>query len=232
MSAISSLPVEVWHAILRYAIEVPLFLDPDAYEGVLARVVFHGRISPLNHECTYWSAEKTRNRMQLVSKSWDSFLRPFEHRFVRMLDIRHGKVPLQKLEMAIRVSFREYDCECVEFCAIPSFFDFLLEALKQVVIPRAEIVDTPEKYILLQSMNSAKLKNIKTFVLTRNIYGYRLSSFHHPLPSLLHFHGGVYYGASDIEWGKSRVWPNLVSLRFSIWPEAKYDPIILDFPCL
>jgi hypothetical protein len=153
MSAISSLPVEVWQAILQSAIEVPRFFDPDAYEGILPRTFFHASGSPLNDECAYWRAEKTRNRMQIVSKSWDSFLRPFEHRFVRMLDIRHGKVPLQKLEMAIRVSFREYDCECVEFCAIPSFFDFLLEALKQVAIPRAEIVDTPEKYILLQSMN-------------------------------------------------------------------------------
>jgi hypothetical protein len=232
MSAISSVPVEVWQSILQYAVEVPHFLDPDAYEGVLSKALFLGSASPLNDERAYWSAEKTRNQMQLVSKSWDLFLRQFEHRFIRMLDIRHRKVALQKLETAIRVSFRECNCNCVEFCANSSVFGFILEALEQVGSTGAEIIETPDTYILLQWLNSPKLKNIKTLVFSRHIYKHQLSSFLNPLPSLRHFYDGVYYGTSDIERGERHIWSNLVTIAFSIIPGEEYDPIIHDFPCL
>jgi hypothetical protein len=230
MSAIASLPVEVWQAILRYAIEVPLFLDPDAYEGVLARVEFNGRISLLNHEYIYWSAEKTRNRMQLVSKSWDSFLRPFEHRFVRMLDVRHGKVPLQKLETAIRVSFEGcYDCTCRGVCLKSPFFDFIHETLAQVGSIEAEIFEVPEMAVFLPW--TFKLENLKVLISQQLRSSYRLSDLLRGLPSLRHFHGTHYY-ATATESGQGPFSSNVVTLAFSIQPEGKYDPIVLDLPCL
>ena len=73
MPAVSELCVETWQVILRYAISVPDFLDPDAYEGVLSTDMWADSESPLNDESAYWraGAEKTRNRLRCVAKSWD-----------------------------------------------------------------------------------------------------------------------------------------------------------------
>jgi len=222
MTAISSLPVEVWQAILRYAVEVPYFLDPDAYEGVLSSSRF-----PLNDECAYWYTEKTRNRMQLVSKSWDSFLRPYEHRFIRMLDIRHGKVAPEKLETAIRVSFGDYNCTCVGLCSNSSFFDFIIDALKQVGSMGA-IVDMAKMPLFLWRLDPRLLENIKILVSTPYSHKYRLDGLLRVLPSLRHFHGTNYYGIE----GRGLVLSNLVTSAFSIWPNQEYDSILFDFPCL
>jgi hypothetical protein len=110
------LPVETWQTILRYGIGVPDFLDPDAYEGVLSDVLLSDKHSERNNEATYWLAERNRNSFQRVCRSWESYLRLFEHRYVRMLDIWHQTIPLLALKSAIRVSFARQNCNCVRFC--------------------------------------------------------------------------------------------------------------------
>ena len=107
--AVSKLPVETWQTILRYVIFVPDFLDPDAYEGMLSTEMWTENNSPLNDERVYGRAERTRNRLRRVAKSWDRYLRRFEHRFVRMLDICCGTVLPEKLKNAVRISFGTYD---------------------------------------------------------------------------------------------------------------------------
>src|ERR1700677_452611 len=112
----SLLPVEIWQTILRYGIGVPDFLDPKAYEGVLSDSLLSHKYCMRNNEATYWLAERNRNSFQRVCRSWDGYLRLFEHRYVRMLDIWHQTIPLLALKSAIRVSFARYNCKCIWFC--------------------------------------------------------------------------------------------------------------------
>jgi hypothetical protein len=103
-----ALPSELWHIILQDAISVPVFLDPDAVENIPPHVLTDPKFN-WNDEKPYWAAENTRNSLRRVCKSWDSFLRNYEHRFIDLLHIVHNDLPLKHLKSAIRVSFREHD---------------------------------------------------------------------------------------------------------------------------
>jgi hypothetical protein len=92
-------PVEVWEKILKYAISVALFFDPDP-------IVNHG----LNHlsrycfEGEYWDSERIRNSLRRVCRSWNTFLQPYNHRYVRLSDIYNGWIPKETIAMAIRLN--------------------------------------------------------------------------------------------------------------------------------
>ncbi|PVG04351.1 hypothetical protein CPB86DRAFT_660446, partial [Serendipita vermifera] len=77
----SMLPPEVYQIILRYSISVPNFLDPDAVDRIPAWAIHQ---SKWNNQTEYWAAERTRNSLRRVCKSWDHYLHRYGHRFVRI----------------------------------------------------------------------------------------------------------------------------------------------------
>ncbi|PVF93214.1 hypothetical protein CPB86DRAFT_715915, partial [Serendipita vermifera] len=103
MSVGSHIPTEIWQTILRYAISVPVFLDPYAAENHSLAITWSPPLD-WNIEASYWAAERTRNSLQRVCCSWDDYLRSFEHRYVRMSDVVHDLVPPTCLTNAIRIS--------------------------------------------------------------------------------------------------------------------------------
>ncbi|KIM23372.1 hypothetical protein M408DRAFT_44848, partial [Serendipita vermifera MAFF 305830] len=80
----SSLSVEVWQLILRHAIFIPDFLDPQSVEGDLQAPGFENDRQHRHNESLYWQSERIRNKLCLVCKSWNEYLSLFSHRFVRM----------------------------------------------------------------------------------------------------------------------------------------------------
>jgi hypothetical protein len=102
MAHISRLPPEIWQMILRYSISVPDFLDPDeGLDQFPPRVIAQRGWSDSS---SYYEAERTRNVLQRVCRSWNSYLQQYAHRFVRIDDVVHGNVPLRYLQSAIRFS--------------------------------------------------------------------------------------------------------------------------------
>jgi hypothetical protein len=97
---ISGLPVEILQMILRYSISVPGFLDPEEMTGSSWPLYKHDR----SDSSGYYEAERTRNILQRVCRSWDEYLRRYAHRFVPIVDVIHGNVPLQYLRTAIRIA--------------------------------------------------------------------------------------------------------------------------------
>lgn len=108
-----SLPVEIWNQILQDSISIPAFLDPDCLPEV---------IDPLDNFRTfhidhiYWSMEFHRNTLQRVCKTWDAYLRQFEHRYVRVVDVCHRKVPKEALCKAIRINYEFCDSKLCDDC--------------------------------------------------------------------------------------------------------------------
>ncbi|PVG04349.1 hypothetical protein CPB86DRAFT_693256, partial [Serendipita vermifera] len=97
------LPPELNQIILRYAISVPDFFDPDVTDRIPSWIV---RISysDWNNLKQYWATERTRNNLRRVCRSWDSYLcRYYSHRFVSFDDVAHGLVSAQCLRSAIRI---------------------------------------------------------------------------------------------------------------------------------
>jgi hypothetical protein len=126
MSACAYLPSELWQTILQDAISVPVFLDADAVENISPHVITDPDLD-WNDEKSYWAAERTRNSLRRVCKSWDSFLCKYEHRFVDMVDIVHHDLPVKHLESAIRVSFKSHDVSSCRKCREDfeqAFFNF------------------------------------------------------------------------------------------------------------
>ncbi|KIM23380.1 hypothetical protein M408DRAFT_263892 [Serendipita vermifera MAFF 305830] len=111
------LSIELWQWILRYAISIPEFLDPETYDGIFSQYLYEERLDTLSDETAYWVTERHRRSLQLVSKTWAAYMKTYQHRFVRMLDIFREKIPPESLKCAIRVSFGRYDCKCAEKCA-------------------------------------------------------------------------------------------------------------------
>jgi hypothetical protein len=107
---ISALPVEIWQKILRYSISVPEFFDPDELPP---RVFFHGgRVTSR----VYYKAEFTLNALRRVCRPWDKYLQRFLHRFVRLLDVMHGKVPLHYIQTAVIISFEDHGDDFCDDC--------------------------------------------------------------------------------------------------------------------
>ncbi|PVG00653.1 hypothetical protein CPB86DRAFT_664198, partial [Serendipita vermifera] len=91
-------PIEIWHKILKYAISVPLFFDPNPSE-----VYGIDSITDYYYEFSYWESERIRCSLRTVCKGWDSFLARFAHRYVKMTDVYHNRIPDSVLPLAIRI---------------------------------------------------------------------------------------------------------------------------------
>jgi hypothetical protein len=238
MSASSSLSAEVWQIILRYSIGIDGFLDPDAFEGVVSQHDMGDTTLPRNDEATYWRAENTRTVLQLVSKSWAIYLNLFQHRFVRMLDIRHGIVDPVVLKGAIRVSFSQYRCRCNQYCNSPaplsSFTTFCCRALQDAKGVSMEIADMMDEEHQIREFISAlpKFENVKTFIgLTCTYSGY-LAPILNALPSIRHFYGKGYWGKRENGSIEHLTAYNLTTLSLHTRKGASYGAITYKLPSL
>ena len=99
-SATTRVPVEIWWRILKFAISIPLFLDSGSIEPFDAD---GDTIHQYYWELPYWSTERHRNSFRRVCTSWNEYLRPFNHRYIRFTDIIHGTVPMNAFPRAIRL---------------------------------------------------------------------------------------------------------------------------------
>jgi hypothetical protein len=200
MTACSSLCVELWQTILRYSIGVADFLDPDAFEGVISHHLIISRTSSTNNEQLYWCAEKRRNRLQLVSKSWDLYLRCFEHRFVRLLDIRHKTLEPETLEKAIRVSFGKYGCQC-DTClnASQRFEVFGCETIDKAAKADIQIVDMKEEDHQISDFIEPwrNFDTVRAFIAPNCGYCGSFAQLVSKLTSLRHFYGKGYRGTKE-----------------------------------
>ncbi|KIM24540.1 hypothetical protein M408DRAFT_27009 [Serendipita vermifera MAFF 305830] len=105
----SKASVEIWHTILKYAISVPIFLD---VEFIQAR-----GIDQYSYQYPYWQAERIRNTLRRVCHAWSGFLKLYDHRFIRIDDVIHKRVPLTALPSAIRIDLEWIgNCSCAEYC--------------------------------------------------------------------------------------------------------------------
>jgi hypothetical protein len=100
--------------IFQYSISVPRFLDPDGIvDGFPPWVVTERGWS---NPSSYYEAESTRNALRRVCRSWDNYLQRYARRFVRMVDVAHGKVPFHYLQSAIRISFNGHNDNWCKVC--------------------------------------------------------------------------------------------------------------------
>ena len=104
----SKAPVEIWHTILKYSISVPLFFDPDPVETYGIDI-----LRKYSYEAPYWDSERTRNALRRVCYGWNHILKVYNHRFIRLYDVLHGRVPITALPFAIRLDLDDsYGCQC------------------------------------------------------------------------------------------------------------------------
>jgi hypothetical protein len=98
--------------ILASAIEVPLFFETDPIQtyGPNSLRAYH-------YELPYWQSERTRNSLRRVCRAWNTFLKEFDHRFVRLFDVFHGRVSVKAIPMAIRLDTSiDHKCYCHSHC--------------------------------------------------------------------------------------------------------------------
>ncbi|KIM23370.1 hypothetical protein M408DRAFT_332384 [Serendipita vermifera MAFF 305830] len=235
MSASTSLSVELWQTILRYAIGVADFLDPDAFKGVIEEHLIADAESPKNNEATYWAAERTRNQLQMVCKSWDAYLRNFEHRFVRMLDIYHDKIDIQKLEVALRVCFSPRGCRCVEFCTPRSKFQtFCWKTIGKIEPTRMVIADLKKEDYPIGDLIEISQNFDRVEVLIAPYCGFT-HSFAKTLQkfsSLRHFYGKGYRGIREQGVQGITTAKNIITLSLHTRMDGEYTNLIWDLPCL
>lgn len=234
MPASASLSVELWQAILRYSIGIADFLDPDAFEGVIAEHIFCDKRSPINDEVAYWCSEKTRNSLQRVCKSWNTYLRHFDHRFVRVLDIRHEKVTAKTLGKAIRVSFSRYNCSCEEFCSEEHFETFCWRTIQQMENMQMVIADMKaEIYGVNQFMDIPRLfDNVQTLIAPCCGYSSSFATLLLKFSNLRHFYGKGYRGTQENGPNNELIAKNLVTLSCHTRRGVTYKDCKWDLPCL
>ncbi|CCA76834.1 hypothetical protein PIIN_10820 [Serendipita indica DSM 11827] len=98
-------PLEIWQEILELSIYPPIIFSTDPGRDSLWTIKEFGDTS------IYWETERTRNALRRVKKSWDTYLRRFDHRFVDLADVEHGDVPLDAICRAIRIHITYCVCE-------------------------------------------------------------------------------------------------------------------------
>jgi hypothetical protein len=126
MASINSTPAEIWQWILRYVIDVPVFLDPDGVTDHPANSTIKNHVhltsSSWNDEGPYWAAERSRNVCRRVCRAWDGYLgHTVGHRFVRVQDVIKERVPASALNGAIRISASYYPQDEPKSNAGPEF---------------------------------------------------------------------------------------------------------------
>jgi hypothetical protein len=188
-----ALPSELCHIILQDAISVPVFLDPDAVENITPHVLTNPNFT-WNDAKPYWAAEDTRNSLRRVCKSWDSFLRNYEHRFIDLLHIVHNDLPLKHLKSAIRVSFREHDIascwKCREsfqrsFLNCHSYMQACWFFIEQVQPIRATILDGGDFGPRLYEFKASHFPDLITLQTSNVNYG-DITEVVNKIPNLRH----------------------------------------------
>lgn len=138
------LPVEIWETILHSTISAPLFLDPNALMYFKTPSVLDERHARrLADETTYWDAERHRNILRRVCKAWDAYLCGFNHRFVRMSDIKHKRVSDSDLFKAVRICFdpkRPCDLDLCQGECFARWSVYLWNVVDQNNLPQAQII--------------------------------------------------------------------------------------------
>lgn len=109
--SISHLPPEIWTEILKEAIDVPLFLEANFLQRNRPE-----RLREYFYELPYWQSERVRNSLRRVCRDWDEFLKQFDHRYVRLTDAYHERVPKDAIRRAIRIDTSvDWGCECDDY---------------------------------------------------------------------------------------------------------------------
>lgn len=98
-------PVEIWQIILRMAIYVPLFFDCDPFGQNNVNIV-----QQYCWELPYWRSERHRNAFRRVCTRWNQYLLQFSHRYIRIVDMVHGSVPVGAFTRAIRLYLGHCNC--------------------------------------------------------------------------------------------------------------------------
>jgi hypothetical protein len=93
---------------------MPDFLDPDGMVDCFPPWVIEDR--GWYDYSGYYEAERTRNALRRVCRSWNEHLRRYPHRFVRITDVMHQIVPEKYLKTAKRISFDDHHGESCETC--------------------------------------------------------------------------------------------------------------------
>jgi hypothetical protein len=125
---LSMLPTEIWQLIFQNSILLPN-LDPDYLVDRLPPSIISNKTRSDTIVC--YKTEARLNTLRRVCRSWDEYLRQYAHRFVRMLDVVHGNVPVHYLQSAIRISFRDHDDVLCAVCQPENFQ--LDEAISQYI---------------------------------------------------------------------------------------------------
>ena len=240
MTSSISLPVETWQAILRHAIFVPDFLDADSFEGDLQVHGFGDHRVHRDNEGVYWEAEKIRDKLQLVCTGWNKYLRDFAHRYVRMSDVWHGRIDTISLKGAIRISLRDWQCECAEVCLPPPsegllglyrrFGAFSAERIYEFTFLSAEILDMGGVYdrVIWNSGALRSLSRLKTVI----SWGFSGDGIDYPLfcqsPNLAHVRAKIY---DDILY-RVFVSKTLSTLSIELGMNASSRSTIWDLPSL
>ncbi|PVG00654.1 hypothetical protein CPB86DRAFT_782487 [Serendipita vermifera] len=204
----SQTPVEIWHKILRYAISVPLFFDVNPAEtyGV-------DSISNYYYELAYWDSERTRYSLRAVCKGWDAFLRRYNHRYVRLADVFHERIPVSVLPLAIRL-YIEPDsmCECKQYCKIRQrlsgepFWITLKNRMMAVLERATALVDENQRPLVwnLEILNGQLTRSGKDFELLKQ-RAPRLASLigkaGHDLSTVNSLSDTLYTFTTDGDWG-------------------------------
>lgn len=136
-------PLEVWQAILRYAIAAPVFFESDPIEAC----GWQEFINNYREERTYWDAERHRRSLQRVCVNWNQYLKRFSHRYVQLKDVKDGHVPISAISRAIRLQ--------INYTEVIACERIIRQAISERAEPWAEIT-----YLLLQSEKVPGLKAI------------------------------------------------------------------------
>jgi hypothetical protein len=93
-TSVLALPVELLFEIIRQSISLPAFLEVDHIPEVTNPFIPLAAYQAIrfDNEKVYWQVERHINVLRRVCKSFDAYLRRFEHRFVRIADVYHGDV--------------------------------------------------------------------------------------------------------------------------------------------
>ncbi|PVF93215.1 hypothetical protein CPB86DRAFT_829489 [Serendipita vermifera] len=203
MSASSLVPTEIWQTILRYSISVPVFLDPDAVEAISPCVIEDAKIE-WNDEKPYWQAERTRVALQRVCKSWNRYLRLYEHRLIRMIDIAHGFVSPDKLQNAIRLSLRGENCKCQTcadstwpICSGNSFEAWCWNLLNGCEPTNIRILDGTGATFDMRTFPMNTFPELETLFALHCSFGKYIGLITNHLPHLRHCLGRGYWGCTE-----------------------------------
>jgi len=235
MTASSYLSVELWQAILRYCIGVEDFLDPSAFDGIVLRHLITDKTTPKCNEVAYWSAERTRHQLLCVCTSWNAYLLQFEHRFVRMQDILHGKIRPETLKKAVRVSLSMYTCKCEEHCFSPrAFANFCYDTVREVGQLNVQMVDMGYgEYDISDFLGiSSNIQHVRTFIALNCRAGRRYARLLQKLPNLHHVYCNGFRGSNEFVTKGVFESSGLTTLSFHLRGDGKYDNVSWSLPSL